>query len=358
MATPRYTATQMAAGRAVSAALIVCVVSILVARQPNTSFDTALLGVVIVLALAAAMFEGLARLLALLFGLIRRPLSLDHTMAGAAAVAAALLESPALPDRDAGAAAPVRLSHDAVLPAANFRFRDALACFGWWIAAETGVWVAIGVIAGIRTGPNARGGELTAEVMRMAVAGAPLSLALGALALVLVIRRLQRRYPGAQLQQELGLSFGPGGEAALAALGGILLAVAFVAVAPLLPTPSPTDGGPLRQLAVRSRSGWLAFSVAALMAAPVEEVMFRGVLLRGFRAVAGVPVAALAAGFAFWLMHVPEFGAYWPAAVAIALLTTFVTMLRLRFRSVGPGIAAHFGYNLTIASVMYFGVGR
>jgi membrane protease YdiL (CAAX protease family) len=55
-------------------------------------------------------------------------------------------------------------------------------------------------------------------------------------------------------------------------------------------------------------------------------------------------------------MHAPEWLRYWPAAVAIGLMTVIVTVIRTRTQALGPCIAAHSAYNLLMASAV-FGVG-
>jgi membrane protease YdiL (CAAX protease family) len=90
---------------------------------------------------------------------------------------------------------------------------------------------------------------------------------------------------------------------------------------------------------------------AVLLAPPIEELMFRGALLGGLADTGNIRKAAIISGTTFWLMHGPEF-VHWPAAVAIGLLTVLATVLRLRHRSLGPAIAAHFGYNLILAGVI------
>jgi hypothetical protein len=98
---------------------------------------------------------------------------------------------------------------------------------------------------------------------------------------------------------------------------------------------------------------WSWIISAVLLAPPIEELVFRGVLLGGLAQVWSLRAAALVSGITFWAMHAPEWLRYWPAGVAIGLMTIIVTVLRIRTRALGPCIAAHSAYNLLMASAIF-----
>src|ERR1041384_3380275 len=95
--------------------------------------------------------------------------------------------------------------------------------------------------------------------------------------------------------------------------------------------------------------GRVAWIVTAIALAPViEEILFRGVLLHSCRTAMRLPIAAIATGFLFWLFHIPDALAWWPAAVAIALFATLITLIRIHFNALGPAISRHFAYNAVL----------
>ncbi len=67
----------------------------------------------------------------------------------------------------------------------------------------------------------------------------------------------------------------------------------------------------------------------------------------------GPPAAMLVSGLTFWLLHAFEWLEYWPAAVALGLLTVLLTGLRVRTRALGPCMAAHVAYNCSLAVAVF-----
>jgi membrane protease YdiL (CAAX protease family) len=132
------------------------------------------------------------------------------------------------------------------------------------------------------------------------------------------------------------------------ALAGAALAL-FVLPLMSLMADRPEPPNLVTQLTGSSRSALQAWMLSAvLLAPPIEELVFRGALLGSLTVTWNLRAAALVSGTAFWLMHGPEF-VHWPAALAIGLLTVLATWLRVKHRSLGPPVAAHFGYNLVVA---------
>jgi membrane protease YdiL (CAAX protease family) len=95
--------------------------------------------------------------------------------------------------------------------------------------------------------------------------------------------------------------------------------------------------------------------LALVLAPPIEEFVFRGVLLEGLSKSIGALAAAGIVIFAFVIVHVSETLTYWPAWAAIALLAGAALFFRLKTRSLVPAIAAHVGYNLVQVVCAYVG---
>lgn len=140
-----------------------------------------------------------------------------------------------------------------------------------------------------------------------------------------------------------------------AALTGVVLGSSYLYGAMRFFPPAPgAKVGPLGQAA--AHGGASRFTVAFLavvIAPPIEEFLFRGVLLRGFARSWGFPISAIVVSVSFLLMHVFEFVHYWPGAAAIAALTVGTLIARRLSGSLVPPVALHAGYNLALMVFMY-----
>jgi membrane protease YdiL (CAAX protease family) len=106
--------------------------------------------------------------------------------------------------------------------------------------------------------------------------------------------------------------------------------------------------GPVTKMAVTPGLPQMLWLMALLIAAPIEEPLFRGVLYGGYRKSFGPVAAALLTTLIFVLLHITEIIHSVPAAVAITALGLTALWLRLRSAAIGPPIAAHFGYNIGV----------
>jgi membrane protease YdiL (CAAX protease family) len=206
-------------------------------------------------------------------------------------------------------------------------------------------------MAAARAAKGGSHGDLIQALTGLVPVALPGSLVAGGIALLLVLRRWRKRLGGPALEGLLGLSWARPRQVVNGALGGAALALF---VLPLMAVITDRPGPPdlITQLAGSSNSTLWAWVISAvLLAPPIEELMFRGVLLGALANTWNIRAAALISGTTFWLMHGPEF-VHWQAAVAIGLLTILATWLRVRSRSLSPSIAAHFGYNLVLAMVI------
>ena len=99
---------------------------------------------------------------------------------------------------------------------------------------------------------------------------------------------------------------------------------------------------------------FVIFGVSAVFAAPLlEELVFRGMLLRTITARAGGRAAVLLQGAAFGMYHfIPQLG--WdnvPYVIELACFGVVAGWLARRTRRLGPGCAAHFANN-TVATIV------
>ena len=229
--------------------------------------------------------------------------------------------------------------------------RDVVGALMAYIGAQVLVWTIVGVVAAVRAGRGGDNSDLFKALTGLIPVALPGSLLAGGIALLLVLRRWKARLGIGALASLLGLSWGRPRQVINGALAGAALAIFILPLMTLMADrPEPPDL--MTQLAGSSSRALQAWMISAvLLAPPIEELMFRGALLGGLADTWNIRMAAIISGATFWLMHGPEF-VHWPAAVAIGLLTILATRLRVRSGSLGPSIAAHFGYNLVLATMV------
>lgn len=170
---------------------------------------------------------------------------------------------------------------------------------------------------------------------------------------VFVWYRLARNLPGGAwpaVVAALGWRPVPPRVLLLAGLSGALLALVYTfLLLPLFDSPTWDTSDISRMLTGASAAGRVVFGVLAIcIAPPVEEFIFRGVLLAGFGGAWGMWPGVAASTSLFALAHLSQLGNFWPAFVAILVFGTVVSIVRLRSRSLLPGIALHACYNAVI----------
>lgn len=123
----------------------------------------------------------------------------------------------------------------------------------------------------------------------------------------------------------------------------------------LLPMPKDT---PFEHLFDRPRDAYLLSIIAVTLGPLMEELFFRGfmypVLARRMGAIWGVALTALP----FGLIHLPQYGWAWGAALVIFLVGVVCGVVRAVTRSVGASFLVHAGFNgmqMLIAVVMTHG---
>lgn len=153
----------------------------------------------------------------------------------------------------------------------------------------------------------------------------------------------------------IGWSRASSRELLLASSAGAALACLYLfALVPAFP-PSPGRAwGPLA--AAVGYGGWPRHAWAVLglvVAPPVEEFVFRGVLFAGLRQSWGPVTAGALVIVLFVAGHVSELAGYGPAATGVALLGGATLVARIATRSLGPSIALHAAYNVGLVVVTY-----
>jgi|CXWL01.1.fsa_nt_gi membrane protease YdiL (CAAX protease family) len=123
----------------------------------------------------------------------------------------------------------------------------------------------------------------------------------------------------------------------------------YVLTATWVPVPPPEPGS-LSELAVGTPFDRLVWLFAALIfAPPVEEVVFRGGLLAGFRSRLGRGWSFALTTALFGALHLTEVYNHWPAIVVVFGLAWLLAELRDRTGSLWPPMLAHFVYNATLS---------
>ncbi len=140
-----------------------------------------------------------------------------------------------------------------------------------------------------------------------------------------------------------------------AILGGVALCGAYLAVAHFVFPPRPgTPLSPLMRIVASGVAGRVALVVAGLILAPaIEELLFRGLLLRGFAESWGIGVSATIVTLIFVALHVPEVMQYWPAMIGIFGLAGATLAARLVTGSIYASMAVHAAYNGAITMVAF-----
>lgn len=132
----------------------------------------------------------------------------------------------------------------------------------------------------------------------------------------------------------------------------IVLPVLYVPIFRLSGTDSEELSRPAKELAsgAQTASGWILFAVLVGLVAPVvEELFFRGLLLRSFskRSMsAATAVVASSAVFAALHFQVLQFPGLFVFGVVVAVMAVVSGRL-------GPSIFAHVGFNATTIVVLY-----
>jgi len=135
------------------------------------------------------------------------------------------------------------------------------------------------------------------------------------------------------------------GAAVVVALLAILLgAVMFE----LFPPDLEKLTGPTSKLLAAPGLPRFTVMMLAMAGAPlVEEFTFRGALFAALARRWSVPWAGSVTTLVFVALHAPDKLGWWPGFLAVGFLGALLLVLRLRYRSLWPGMLAHCLYNLS-----------
>jgi membrane protease YdiL (CAAX protease family) len=217
------------------------------------------------------------------------------------------------------------------------------------LLAGLAVGIGVGIVFVLRGGNPA-----DSESLRMAVkpveglAGVAGVLAGGIAVAAIELGRGRRSDP--ELRRAIGWSRAGLRSVGAAAACGALIALAYMTIAGMLWPPSAElVPGPMTRMALTP--GWQQetwrFAVLAI-SPPIEEFLFRGVLLAGLAAAWGSRAAAVVTALLFVSLHYFDVVAYLPAIGGLAAFCCVALYFRARTGSLAPPIAAHFGYNLML----------
>jgi membrane protease YdiL (CAAX protease family) len=131
---------------------------------------------------------------------------------------------------------------------------------------------------------------------------------------------------------------------------GVCIGGFYLTLAPILLPTKTSQAGPLSSMAATSGLPQIEWLVCALLLAPpIEELLFRGILFAGFNRSFGTFRAALLTTGIFSLLHIPQTIFYPPSFIAVVAMAFAALWVRLRCRAIGPAIGVHFGYNAVLA---------
>ena len=133
------------------------------------------------------------------------------------------------------------------------------------------------------------------------------------------------------------------GAAVLAALSAIAFASLMVA---MLPPDTSKLTGPMSRLLDAPGFPRMLVEVLAVAGAPlVEEFVFRGAFFAALARGWGARWAGIVTTLLFVALHAPDKAGWWPGFLVIGFLGALLVLLRLRYKSLWPGMLTHFLYN-------------
>lgn len=135
---------------------------------------------------------------------------------------------------------------------------------------------------------------------------------------------------------------------------GVLLVLLYLAAMVAFPPAADQKYGVLSELL---KSGGAALHIwalgAVLIAPPVEELVFRGVLLKGFSYSWGIWGASIVVTVLFLSLHLTETAHYLPALLIQVLFSSATLVARITSRSLLPSIVMHATYNAGVVAMVY-----
>jgi membrane protease YdiL (CAAX protease family) len=240
---------------------------------------------------------------------------------------------------------------DTIKPAA-LGPRRAVLVFLAFLLTQVFVGAAVGVAGAIAFMMISPGGD-SAEVLHLVVMPASIAAAIvGGLVAFGVARRMLPGPVSSGALASIGWRKAQRLHLLVAAVAGLSLSAFYLyGLAGLHPS-APRHVGPVTALVESGGLPRLLWAVLALLIAPpIEEFVFRGVMFTGFRRSWGGPSAATVTVFLFALIHLTE--AHGAALLSIVLLGYAAVIARTASESLLAPITLHAAYNLGIVVAAY-----
>lgn len=221
--------------------------------------------------------------------------------------------------------------------------------FLMYVVSQIVAGFGVGVVYGIYQGMKGAGMPTEIDPVWL-LAGGAIGVALSG---VVVLTMARASFPrGPEGMASIGWRRATRTHTLTGAAIGLGLSVILPVFGSVFP-PSPDQAmGPLAEAA--SSSGWaqlvLVF-LALMLAPPIEEFLFRGVMFAGFSRSWGPALASVLVTVLFAAAHLPEVMSYWPALVSIAIVGVAALVMRRRSGSLVPAIALHATYNVVLVGL-------
>lgn len=177
---------------------------------------------------------------------------------------------------------------------------------------------------------------------------------IGEIPAALIVWLLVKHYYNAGLQADgrgnFGLTRVTGRQMLLSILCGVTLALLAVVISVMVPSGMTATHSSISLYLSHGTLMFLLWISTSVIVAPfVEELLFRGVIFSTMVSNFNVFAGAVSSVFFFVLVHVPQLFGYWPPLMSIALLGTFLVIVRVKMRSLWSSIIVHISYNVLIA---------
>lgn len=215
------------------------------------------------------------------------------------------------------------------------------------------VWVAgfVASIAGLAAGLAVSGTSLEDAADEPLVTGVAALVQLsGMLATMWLISRLKGL---GSLVRDFGLRFARDDWPYLFAGVGLFFALAIVTLP--LTLIDQDEQEIVEQMRDASGAGLLLLAITAVVGAPlVEELLFRGLLLRALLRRTGPVAAAAWSGLVFGVVHLTDPGAIRSLPIFVGLGTVSAAVA-LRTGRIGPSILLHAGFNAVTTTYLALG---
>lgn len=144
----------------------------------------------------------------------------------------------------------------------------------------------------------------------------------------------------------------------LASVAGVALGGLYLLAATYLPEPAGRSFGPMAAAVAMGGSARLFWALlAVLVAPPVEEFVFRGVLFGGLARSWSTVSAGAVVTLVFVVAHLSEVWGHPTAIVTVTTLGAVLMLTRIRTGSLLPVVALHAVYNLVLVIATYMGAG-